>query len=123
MSLHETLAAKQPWSIFTQLSNHTSDFLRFAEGSKRVIRTHLNMRRRPPLRERETQDHRSLKITFDDNLVARSLFGERNQHLRQIAHVLAIQIHARGNAVTIHGDTVTTQLAEKLLNELYALIE
>ena len=78
---------------------------------------------RPTLREPQTQDQRSLKITFDDNLVARSLFGERNQHLQQIARALAIQIHARGNTVTVHGDTVTTQFVGKLLNELYALIE
>ncbi|MCK4729544.1 MAG: PhoH family protein, partial [Desulfobacterales bacterium] len=78
---------------------------------------------RPTLREPETADHRSLKITFDDNLVARNLFGERNQHLRQIENVLGIQIHARGSTVTVHGDVITTQLVVKLLNELYGLIE
>ena len=83
----------------------------------------FNMMQRPTLPEREARDHRSLKITFDDNLVARGLFGEQNQHLRQISNVLPIQIHARGNTVTVHGDTVTTQLVAKLLNELYALIE
>jgi phosphate starvation-inducible PhoH-like protein len=43
--------------------------------------------------------------------------------LRQIADVLAIQIHARGNTVTVHGDDITTQLVKKLLHELYGLIE
>lgn len=81
------------------------------------------MMQRPTLREPETADHRSLKITFDDNLVARNLFGERNQHLRQIENVLGIQIHARGSTVTVHGDVITTQLVVKLLNELYGLIE
>jgi len=74
------------------------------------------MKKRPTRREPETADHRGLKITFDDNLVARSLFGEQNRHLRQIADILAIQIHARGNTVTVHGDDITTHLAEKLLN-------
>ena len=83
------------------------------------------MKKRPTRRQPETADHRGrgLKITFDDNLVAGSLFGEQNRHLRQIADVLAIQIHARGNTVTVHGDDITTQLVEKLLNELYGLIE
>ena len=90
---------------------------------KHVIRTFLTMKKRPTRREPETAHHRGLKITFDDNLVARSLFGEQNRHLRQIADVLAIQIHARGNTVTVHGDDITTQLVKRLLNELYGLIE
>ena len=81
------------------------------------------MKKRPTRREPETAHHRGLKITFDDNLVARSLFGEQNRHLRQIADVLAIQIHARGNTVTVHGDDIATQLVKRLLNELYGLIE
>lgn len=81
------------------------------------------MKKRPTSREPETAGSRGLKITFDDNLVARGLFGEQNRHLRQIADVLDIQIHARGNTVTVHGDNITSQLVEKLLNELYGLIE
>ena len=78
------------------------------------------MKQRPTPRKPETAD---FKITFADNLLARSLFGEQNRHLRQIASVLDIQIHARGNTVTLHGDVITTRLVEKLLNELYDLIE
>jgi phosphate starvation-inducible PhoH-like protein len=80
----------------------------------------VEMKQRPTPRKPETTD---FKITFADNLVARSLFGEQNRHLRQIASVLDIQIHARGNTVTLHGDVITTRLVEKLLNELYDLIE
>jgi len=80
----------------------------------------FNMEQRSTPRKPETTD---FKITFADNLVARSLFGEQNRHLRQIASVLDIQIHARGNTVTLHGDVITTRLVEKLLNELYDLIE
>jgi len=81
------------------------------------------MKTRQAPRKHETADHGSLKITFDDNLVARSLFGEQNRHLRRIADVLDIQIHARGNTVSIHGDAITKQLVEKLLKELYALVD
>ncbi len=81
------------------------------------------MKERPVRNELQTADQQGLKITFDDNLVARSLFGEQNQHLRQIAKALDIQIHARGNTVSVHGESITTQLAVKLLKELYGLIE
>lgn len=81
------------------------------------------MKGRPVRNELQTADQQGLKITFDDNLVARSLFGEQNQHLRQIAKALDIQIHARGNTVSVHGESITTQLAVKLLKELYGLIE
>lgn len=81
------------------------------------------MKTRQAPRKHEIADHGSLKITFDDNLVARSLFGEQNRHLRLIADILDVQIHARGNTVSIHGDTITKQLVEKLLKELYALVD
>ena len=68
-------------------------------------------------------DRQSLKITFEDNLLSKSLFGERNQHLQQIAHALDMQIHARGSTVNLHGDAIATTLAEKLLKDLYGLIE
>ncbi len=81
------------------------------------------MKKQPASREPETADHHGFKIAFDDNLVARNLFGEKNRHLRQISDLLDIQIHARGNTVTVHGDDITTKLVEKLLTELYGLIE
>jgi phosphate starvation-inducible PhoH-like protein len=81
------------------------------------------MKTRTAPRRPENADPKSHKITFADNLVARSLFGEQNRHLQQIADTLDIQIHARGNAVSVHGDVITTQLVEKLLKELYGLIE
>ena len=81
------------------------------------------MKTRTVPRHSETADPQSLKITFSDNLVAGSLFGEQNRHIQQIAAALDIQIHVRGNAVSVHGDIITAQLVEKLLKELYGLIE
>jgi len=81
------------------------------------------MKTRTVPRHSETADPQSLKITFSDNLVARNLFGEQNRHIQQIAAALDIQIHVRGNAVSVHGDIITAQLVEKLLKELYGLIE
>lgn len=55
--------------------------------------------------------------------MAMSLFGEQSRHLRQIASALDIQIHARGNTVNLEGDSIPTALAEKLLKDLYGLVE
>ncbi len=98
-------------------------FFRFAKPLERVIRAILTMKTRTVSRQSETADHQGHKITFGDNLVARSLFGEQNRHLKIVADALDVQIHAKGNSVTIRGDTITTQLVERLLKELYALIE
>jgi len=81
------------------------------------------MKTRSASRKPETADLQELKIAFDDNLVARSLFGEQNLHLREISDTLDIQIHARGNTVILLGDVINTQLAERLLKQLYSLIE
>jgi len=63
------------------------------------------------------------KITLEDNVHASTLFGEQNKHLRQIAHTLDIEIHARGTTVTLKGDAISIALAEKLIRNLYALVE
>ena len=63
------------------------------------------------------------KITLEDNVHASTLFGEQNEHLRQIAHALDIEIHARGTTVTLKGDAISIALAEKLIRNLYALVE
>jgi phosphate starvation-inducible PhoH-like protein len=63
------------------------------------------------------------KITLDDNSLARGLFGEQNAHLHQIARSLDIRIHARGNAVSLYGNAISVTLAERLLKNLYGLIE
>jgi phosphate starvation-inducible PhoH-like protein len=71
----------------------------------------------------KSDDSLERKITFEDNSLATSLFGEQNKHLHQIARSLVIQIHARGNTVSLNGDAIATGLAEKLLKNLYGLLE
>jgi phosphate starvation-inducible PhoH-like protein len=62
-------------------------------------------------------------MAFGDNQLARTLFGERDQHLQQIAQALDVKVHARGNTVTVYGDVIPCKLAEKVLKDLYGLIE
>ncbi|MBW1741857.1 MAG: PhoH family protein [Deltaproteobacteria bacterium] len=81
------------------------------------------MKTQPTPRRAKTANPEGLKINFGDNVVAKSLFGEQNRHLRQIAETLDIEIHARGTGISLHGDPITIQLAEKLLKELYGRVE
>ena len=62
-------------------------------------------------------------MTFENLDLTRQLFGEHNSHLQRLADALEIKIHARGNTVFIEGDPIITSLAEKILNQLYGLLE
>ena len=68
-------------------------------------------------------DHREVKLTFSENDLARQLFGEQNSNLRRIAEALDVDIHARGNAVTLRGDGASVSLVRKVLDQLYGLLE
>ena len=73
--------------------------------------------------ELTTEAEGDLKIAFDDNRVARSLFGEQNRHLRQIADALDVQISARGSTLRVQGDPISLDLVQKLFSELSGLLE
>nr|HID58994.1 PhoH family protein [Desulfobacterales bacterium] len=74
-------------------------------------------------RENSLEDHRSIKVGFEDNALVRSLFGEHNNNLKRIAQTVDVQINARGNLVEIQGDSIAVRLAEKILKELYGLLQ
>ncbi len=63
------------------------------------------------------------EVTFSDITLARQLFGEHNKNLIRIADSLAITINARGNTANISGDSVSVELAENILRQLYGLIK
>ncbi len=63
------------------------------------------------------------KLTFSDNESTRLLFGEQNQHLRQIGDLTDVAIHARGNTVFIQGDPISAGLVKNILQQLYGLIQ
>lgn len=67
-------------------------------------------------------DHKQTKLTFSEIDLARQLFGEQNSNLHRIAEALKVDIHARGNAVIIQGDSIDVNLAKKVLNQLYGLL-
>ncbi len=69
------------------------------------------------------QEHARTELTFSDLALARTLFGEHNKNLKYIAEVSSATISARGNSVFIEGDTVSSELAANILNQLYGLLK
>ncbi len=62
-------------------------------------------------------------LTLEPNEPRRlaSLCGPLDQHLRQIERRLEIEIHNRGNRFQLSGNEAATGIAERTLDELYAL--
>ena len=65
----------------------------------------------------------SRKITFLDNELMRSLCGEQNVHLSVLEQRIGVSLNLRGNVVLIGGGDWEVDLAENVLNQLYALLE
>ena len=63
------------------------------------------------------------RITFDNNELVRSLYGERNGNLRLIEKRLNIAVNIRGNDLILQGGLSELELAENLLTQLYGLLK
>jgi phosphate starvation-inducible protein PhoH and related proteins len=63
------------------------------------------------------------QLTLPDNTLAQALFGEQGQHLRLIGRHLGIKLSSRGNQVNLEGPEPQIRLAERVLNELYELLQ
>ena len=63
------------------------------------------------------------QISFSNNDLARQLFGEHQHNLKTIAKAADVEIHARGNSLTIEGDHHGRDLARNTLEQLYDLLK
>lgn len=63
------------------------------------------------------------RVTFDNNELVRSLYGERNSNLRLIEKRLNIIINIRANDLTLQGSLSELEMAENLLTQLYGLLK
>lgn len=70
-----------------------------------------------------SKDKTQARIRFDDNNLARNLFGVQDEHIRSIEKKLNVQIDVRGTDVSIRGSEFQTKLTEKLLLELYGMLK
>src|SRR5271154_1999792 len=58
-------------------------------------------------------------LTFDDNRLASSLFGQYGQNLALIERRLGVVANSRGNQITIEGPTAACDQARRVLESLY----
>ena len=65
----------------------------------------------------------SKQVAFADHELLRSLCGARNAHLALIEGRTGVSLHLRGNEIRIKGRTWEVELAEKVLKQLYGLLE
>lgn len=63
------------------------------------------------------------RMSFENNQLAQSLFGEHNQHIRLVEQKLAVKISTKGNTLQIRGEEPDIRLAQKLFSELYELLK
>ncbi|MBF0209673.1 MAG: PhoH family protein [Desulfamplus sp.] len=63
------------------------------------------------------------EIIFENIAMARELFGHHNYNLARISKATGVRIDNRGNTLIIKGDSEDVLLTEKMLNQLYGLIE
>jgi phosphate starvation-inducible PhoH-like protein len=61
------------------------------------------------------------RLTLDDNRVALALFGERNANLKLIERETGVQLHTRGNDLTIVGPADCVAVAHGLVDQLYGM--
>jgi phosphate starvation-inducible protein PhoH and related proteins len=65
----------------------------------------------------------SQKMTFENNQLAQSLFGEHNQHIRLVEQRLGLRISTKGNTLQLRGEEPAVFLAQRLFSELYGLLK
>ena len=65
----------------------------------------------------------SKKIRFPDHELMRNLCGEHNIHLKLLEKKTGVSLNLRGNVVLLRGGGWEVELAEKVLNQLYSLLE
>jgi phosphate starvation-inducible PhoH-like protein len=64
-----------------------------------------------------------LTLSFDDNRLLASLFGEYDEHLALIESRLGVDIVPRGNRVSVKGEVADREAARQVLNALYKRAE
>jgi len=73
----------------------------------------------PEFNETQTSE----RMSFENNQLAQSLFGEHNQHIRMVEQRLGLKISTKGNTLQVRGDEPDVFLAQRLFTELYGLLK
>ena len=69
----------------------------------------------------DSSDGHSSKLTFEDPSALQILCGERNKGLKLLERAIGVELHTRGNEVTVRGGKDDVVLACSALNQLYRM--
>ncbi|MCZ6906362.1 MAG: PhoH family protein [Deltaproteobacteria bacterium] len=75
------------------------------------------------MKEERTPDSGDIHLAFQDPRLFRDLLGQHDEHLKIIRRSFGVKIHVRGSEMEISGDLVESELASKIIRQLYALLE
>lgn len=64
-----------------------------------------------------------VSVHFDDNRLARTLFGPEDCHLRALEKAMRVEICARGGDINISGDPSCTSVVEQTMTQLYKMLK
>jgi phosphate starvation-inducible PhoH-like protein len=81
----------------------------------------LPRRLRAPETHVTTKSTRREKFSFDDPQALQALCGSNNARLKLIERTAGVQVHLRGNEVTLEGDDAAVETARSALEQLYDL--
>jgi len=70
----------------------------------------------------ELADH-AVELHFADEQLVRELLGQHDEHIKAIERAVGVRISVTTGTFTIHGDPIETELASRVLEQLYALLE
>lgn len=63
------------------------------------------------------------EISFADNNILRSLFGEHDRNIKLIEKLASVKLTLRGNLLSIKGEQLAVDLIQNLIIQLYAILE
>jgi len=75
---------------------------------------------RPP--DRRGAEQTTARLALDDNGVALTLYGERNANLKIVERETGVELHARGNELTVVGAADAVAMTRRLVEQLYAMV-
>ncbi len=72
---------------------------------------------------RKKTETKVITLRFDDNNLARDLFGAEDRHLKSLEDKLGVDILVRGSDLRLAGDAANVAVGERVLNQLYHLLK
>jgi phosphate starvation-inducible PhoH-like protein len=68
-------------------------------------------------------DMAHIVLTFDNNKLASSLYGQFDENLARLEQKLGVDIRSRGNQLTIKGNAASAEQARRALDHLYSILQ